>query len=233
MNSTYNKLNEMLITVAKALGTEMLDEVAFVGGCTTGLLLTDDFSKESVRYTDDVDLIINVVGYPKWVDFQERLRTKGFRESMNDHVTCRMRLGELKVDFMPDDERILGFSNRWYTAGFSSAQPHKLEEGLTVKLLTPIFFVATKLEAYIGRGNNDPQGSHDMEDILNIFDGREEIVQEIASADTDVRKYIAHQVGMLLENYDFNYAVQSAARGNKSREELIFERLEAVKNLEK
>ncbi|RDL48904.1 hypothetical protein BLJAPNOD_04363 [Ensifer sp. M14] len=25
-----------------------------------------------------------------------------------------MRLGALKVDFIPDDEKILGFSNRWY-----------------------------------------------------------------------------------------------------------------------
>ena len=64
-DNTYNLLKEMIITVAKALGDDMLKEVAFVGGCTTGLLLTDDFSKEAVRYTDDVDLIINVVGYPK------------------------------------------------------------------------------------------------------------------------------------------------------------------------
>lgn len=230
MSSTYNKLREMIFTVAQALGEDLLDEVAFVGGCTTGLLLTDDFSKESVRYTDDVDLIINVVGYPRWAAFQERLRARGFRESMDDHVACRMRLGELKVDFMPDDERILGFSNRWYAAGFASAQPYELPEGLAIKLLTPTFFVATKLEAYLGRGNNDPQGSHDMEDILNLFDGRKEIVQEIASADTGVRDYIAHQVGLLLSNDDFSYAVQSTARGDRDREKLIYERLEAVRD---
>lgn len=52
----------MLLTVARALGQDILNEVAFVGGCTTSLLITDDFSKESTRYTDDVDLIIGVMG---------------------------------------------------------------------------------------------------------------------------------------------------------------------------
>ena len=52
--NTYNLLKEMITTVARTLGEEMLDEVAFVGGCTTGLLLTDEFSREAVRYTDEV-----------------------------------------------------------------------------------------------------------------------------------------------------------------------------------
>ncbi len=231
MVNTYNRLKEMIVTVASALGKEMLQEVAFVGGCTTGLLLTDEFTKEAVRYTDDVDLIINVVGYPRWVAFQEKLRARGFREAIDDQVNCRMRLGELKVDFMPDDEKILGFSNRWYAAAFASAQPCDLGDGIMIRLLTPTFFVATKLEAYHGRGNNDPQGSHDMEDILNLFDGREELIGEIASAEADVRHYIAEQIGLLLSNDDFSYAVQSTSRGDKGREDLIFERLEAVRAL--
>ncbi|MEA3545482.1 MAG: hypothetical protein U9R69_09735 [Thermodesulfobacteriota bacterium] len=229
--SIYNQLEEMINTVAKALGEEMLEKVTFVGGCTTGLLITDDFSKEAVRYTDDVDLIINIVGYPKWVAFQERLRTQGFIESAEDDVNCRMRLGELKVDFMPDDEKILGYSNRWFAKGFSSAQSYRLNDVTTIKLLTPTYFVATKLEAYLGRGNNDPQVSHDIEDILNLFDGREEIIQEITDADIDVRNYIARQISQLLENDDFGYAVQSTARGDKDRENLIYERLEAAREL--
>lgn len=60
----FNKSHEMLVTVATALGDALLKEVAFLGGCTTGLLLTDKISKEAVRYTDDVDLITHVVGYP-------------------------------------------------------------------------------------------------------------------------------------------------------------------------
>ena len=41
--STINLQLKMLETVAKALGDELINEVVFVGGCTTGLLVTDDF----------------------------------------------------------------------------------------------------------------------------------------------------------------------------------------------
>ena len=46
----------MLSKVAIALDEPLLQNVAFVGGCTTGLLVTDDFSRQGVRFTDDVDL---------------------------------------------------------------------------------------------------------------------------------------------------------------------------------
>lgn len=229
MSSAYDQLAGMIETVARALGDDLLREVAFVGGCTTGLLITDEFIKEEVRYTDDVDLIINVVGHAQWVAFQDRLRDKGFRESMEDDVICRMRLGELKVDFMPDDEKILGFSNRWYEAALACAEDYQLKDDLTIRLLTPPFFVATKLEAYLGRGNDDPLASHDLEDILNLVDGREELVAEIADAHADVRDYIAEQVSLLLDHRDFEYAVQGIVRGSPGREDLIFARLEALK----
>jgi predicted nucleotidyltransferase len=229
MSGAYDQIAGMIETVARALGDDLLREVAFVGGCTTGLLITDEFIKEEVRYTDDVDLIINVVGHAQWIAFQDRLRDKGFRESMEDDVICRMRLGALKVDFMPDDDKILGFSNRWYEAALEGAQNHQLKDDLTIRLLTPPFFVATKLEAYLGRGNDDPLASHDLEDILNLVDGREELVAEIADAHADVRDYIAGQVSFLLDHRDFEYAVQGIVRGSPGREDLIFERLEALK----
>jgi len=52
----------------------MLNTVAFVGGCTTGLPVTDDFSKQSIRFTDDVDLIVKVMGKNDWYEFQENMR---------------------------------------------------------------------------------------------------------------------------------------------------------------
>ena len=143
-----------------------------------------------------------------------------------------MRLGSLKVDFMPDDERILGYSNRWYSEAFASAQPYRLTEAITIKLLTPPYFIATKLEAYLGRGNNDPQGSHDMEDILNLFDGRDDIVELIAEEKKGARDYIARQIDLLLTHNDFGYAIQATAKGDKAREDLIYERLERVRALE-
>ena len=218
----------MIETVARTLGEDLLRKVVFIGGCTTGLLITDKFSKEEVRYTDDVDLIIEVVGYAQWATFQAQLREKGFRECIDDNVICRMRLGELKVDFMPDDETILGFSNKWYAEAIKNALNYSLTDDLTIRLLASPFFVATKLEAYLGRGSDDPLASHDIEDILNLVDGRKALVAEIEAADEDVRNYIAYQVGELMSHKDFEYVVQGTVRGNEDRGKLIFERLEAI-----
>ncbi len=229
MNSTFGQLNNMLETVARALGDDLLERVVFVGGCATGLLITDDFAKEEVRYTDDVDLIIDLIGYAQWAEFQDQLSDKGFRISMEDDVICRMRLGELKVDFMPDDKEILGFTNIWYAKAIENAQSYSLTDDLEIRLVSPPFFVATKLEAYLGRGNDDPMLSHDLEDILNLVDGREELVEEIRETDEGVRSYIIEHIGKLQGHRDFEYAVQGNFRGNTGRAELIYERLEAMK----
>lgn len=62
--SLFDDQRAMLRQVAEALGEELREQVAFVGGCTTGLLLTDAFTREQVRSTDDVDLIVHVISHP-------------------------------------------------------------------------------------------------------------------------------------------------------------------------
>lgn len=220
----------MLIPVAEALGDELLPHVAFVGGSTTALLITDLVSRQAVRFSEDVDLIVSVDGYAHWLDLQQRLRERGFRESPEDDVICRMRLGDLKVDFMPDDERILGFTNRWYQQALASAQPCALTGSITINLLTPAYFIATKLEAYHGRGNDDPLTSHDLEDIINLVDGRAELLPELNGAEEDVRHYIATQFAQLLAQPDFEYAVQGNIR-DAERAEMVLERFENIAEL--
>ncbi|OCW97600.1 hypothetical protein [Alishewanella sp. HH-ZS] len=224
--SKINFQKEMLVQVATALD-ELLPQVVFIGGCTTGLFLTDDFTKEQVRYTDDVDLIVHAGGFGAWAQLAERLRQLGFRESMERDVICTMMLGRLKVDFMPDDDRILGFSNRWYRDAMATARDFTLTEAITIKLVEPVYFVATKLEAYLGRGNGDALSSHDIEDLINIFDGRAEIVAEVNAVDGELRDFIRIQLQALLDDANFEYAVQSATGNNSARESLIFERIEA------
>lgn len=223
----------MLQRVAVALGPELLAQMAFVGGCTTALMLTDSVSREAVRFTDDVDLIVHVLGATDWYALQSTLQARGFLVSPDDDVICRMRLaagGErpLIVDFMPDDESILGFSNRWYADALRTAQPHALPGGTVIRLVTPVYFVATKLEAYRGRGNNDPLGSRDIEDLLTVLDGREALRAELAAADPGLQQVVAEQLAVLMAHPDFEYAVQSAVRGNAQREALLFRRLEAM-----
>lgn len=229
----WNLQEVMLQRVADALGADMLREVAFVGGCTTGLLITDAISREAVRFTDDVDLIVHVVGPGNWYRLQQELSRRGFRSSPEDEVICRTRLrdggaSDLTVDFMPDDASILGFSNRWYADALREAEDHALSSGTVIRVVSPAHFLGTKLEAFRGRGNNDPLASHDIEDILNVVDGRATLAAEVGQAPAALRNDIAAGVGELLRHQDIENVLQSAARNNRQRGELIFQRLETI-----
>jgi hypothetical protein len=131
------------------------------------------------------------------------IESQGFSENINDTVICRMRLGSLIVDFMPDDPGILGFSNRWYGKGIETADRYGLTETLEIRCRAPALFVATKLEAYRGRGNNDLYTSRDAEDILLVVDGREELIGEVAAADKEVRAFIGEHLDAIVKNLDF------------------------------
>ncbi|UUA71793.1 hypothetical protein [Cellvibrio sp. QJXJ] len=229
--SRYNAHRFMIQQVAQQLGSDLLSQVAFVGGCTTGLHITDEFTKEKVRYTEDVDLIIHVLGYTGWHKFSEQVTARGFKISMEDEVNCRFRLGSLCVDFMPDDENVLGYSNQWYSDALATAQPYPIDNGITIRLVTPGYFLATKFEAFKGRGNGDLLASRDMEDILNLVDGREELLTEVRQLAPELKTYLANAFTLLLEMPEINYLVQSTADNDSGREEIIFERLELLAKL--
>jgi hypothetical protein len=69
------------------------------------------------------------------------------------------------LDVIPLDERILGFSNRWYPGAMEAAVRRRLADDLEIRMVTAPFFVATKLEAFKGRGRGDFFGSRDLEDF--------------------------------------------------------------------
>lgn len=232
-DASWTIQERMVSRVAKALGPELNSQIAFVGGCATALLVTDDFTSEAVRFTEDVDVIVQVIGQGQWYQLERQLRQLGFRSSPDDDVLCRFRLRdgepeELIVDFMPDDESILGFSNQWYREALESADKYTLPNGVVVRVVSPPYFVATKLQAYRGRGENDPLHSRDIEDILNIVDGRPSLLAEVAAAPEVLRSYIATELQALVSHRDFDYAVQACARNSRGREGLIFDRLAAL-----
>ena len=109
-----------------------------------------------------------------------------------------------------------------------TATPYELTLDLTIRLVTPVYFLATKLEAFKGRGKGDTLSSRDIEDILHLVDGRPELVAEVRLAPAEVRTYFAEELATLLDDQYFEYAVSSQAAGNSEREEIIFERLEQL-----
>jgi len=228
--SNFSTIQDMVIRVAEALGQERLRSMAFVGGLTTGFLITDEYARESVRATDDVDLIIGTLGYVQHAEFEEELRRLGFSDRQDNHVICRKWLGELQVDFMPTDDT-LGFTNRWYQDALSTAQPFELKPGLTIRLLTPPHFIATKLEAYKGRGNGDILGSRDLEDVMTLIDGRSTLFQEISKCNGAMQGFISEEFRELLKNDYFEYLVQTTANGQQERIDYLYEIIDKIAGL--
>jgi hypothetical protein len=225
-----NDPNLHLLVAAARLLQPLLDQLVFVGGCATGLLITDP-AAVGIRPTKDVDAITDVGSYAEYAKLSDRLRDLGLTEDHSEGAPiCRWRRGDLLIDVMPTDERILGFSNRWYTPALESAQDVDIA-GLRLRVVAPVHFLAMKLEAFHGRGNDDVMGSHDLEDLITVVDGRPEIVDELSVAAPDVRSYIASHLRQLLDMREFIEAVpgfllpDSASQG---RRQLLLGRLTAI-----
>lgn len=179
----------MLEIVAGGL-QDLLHRVVFVGGATTAIYL-DDEGAPHIRLTDDVDCITQVVGITGFHQLEAQLRALGFKNStLPGEPLCRWTFQGVKVDVMPDDEKILGFSNKWYKAGIAAAAAYGLPSGTIIRVLSAPYFIATKLEAFNGRGQGDYQASADLEDIIAVLDGRTTIWSEIAATDAAVKEYL-------------------------------------------
>jgi hypothetical protein len=169
--------------IARRLGP-LLPDLTFVGGCATGLLITDPASAP-VRSTRDVDVIAELTSYAEYSALAERLRALGFAEdSSEDAPLCRWQFDEMKLDVMPTNPVILGFSNRWYEGAIQNASDLELERGLLIRLVRGPYFLGMKLEAFRSRGRDDYWASSDLEDIITIVDGRAELVDEVAITST-------------------------------------------------
>jgi hypothetical protein len=78
---------------------------------------------------------------------------------------------------------------------------------LKIRLVAPVYFCASKLEAFTGRGKNDFGGSRDLEDLIAVVDGRGELVAEVQAAENDVRSYLAKEIKKLISMRAFNDAL--------------------------
>lgn len=215
--------------VAHALG-ELCDELVLVGGCAVGLLITD-LARPSVRATQDVDLIAEVTSLANYYGLHEKLKSRGFQEQGD--VICRWRKGALIIDVMPAKEIGLGFSNRWYPLAVKHAQQLTLPNGAVIKMVTAPLFIATKLESFQGRGEGN-YGHHDIEDIVNIVDGRQELFDEVATSDEAVREYIMQEFDDLLADEVFTEQLPWHLHpddSNQARVSLVIDRLRKLAGL--
>lgn len=181
----------------------MLSEIVFVGGCTTGLLVSDPGAAPP-RMTNDVDVIAEIASYAELTLFSERLRSLGFEEDSSEGAPiCRWRHSRLVLDLMPLDPKILGFSNRWYVDALRTANTVILNCGLPIRVVTAPYFLGTKFEAFRGRGRGDYFASHDLEDLITVVDGRPTLLDEVRAAPEDLQGFVAEAVESLLREPRF------------------------------
>ena len=132
---------------------------------------------------------------------------------------------------MPLDEKILGFSNRWYPAAMEAATTRQLFRNLEIRVVTAPYFLATKMEAFRGRGRGDFFASHDLEDLIFVIDGRSTIVEEVQAETPLLREYLRAEIIGLLATPGFidalpGYLLPDAA--SQARIGTVLRRLKAV-----
>jgi predicted nucleotidyltransferase len=196
----------LLAGMVRAMGP-LCEQVVFVGGCATGLLI-DHAGLMDVRPTEDVDAIVEVVSLAAYHRLADQLGQRGFKQTLADNTPpFRWFWNRLQLDLVPLDEKVLGFANPWYRAGFAAALKAELADGLVLRHLSAPYFLATKFEAFRDRGQSDVFTSHDLEDILTVVEGRSTLVAEVGAAPDEVRRHIGRSVSGLLALPPFTNAL--------------------------
>jgi predicted nucleotidyltransferase len=226
-----NDPNRLILSrVAWALG-DLRESVVFVGGCSTGLLVTA-IRAQTIRPTDDVDMVVQAATAREYHEVEALLGQRGFEHDMStDAPICRWRFEGIAVDLMPSEECVLGFANRWDPLAISSAQRVMLEEGLAIRLIAAPVFIATKFEAFRDRGKNDFLMSHDLEDIVTVVDGRVALIEEVKQAPDNLRESLASSFRKLLAEDDFLDALPGHLPGDAASQARLAGLLKKLRDL--
>ncbi len=200
---------QMLQTVADGLA-DLKDEVVFVGGSVAELYVTNP-SATDIRPTLDVDCIIKISTRLEYNKLEEKLHSIGFVNDTSPNAPiCRWIYNDIKVDVMPDNEDILGFTNIWYPEGIENKIVKTLPNGTNIFVFRPEYYLASKFEAHKSRGSNDLRQSHDFEDIIYIMDNCDDIFNDINNANKSVKSYLKNEYQNLLSNNNLTEGIESA-----------------------
>jgi predicted nucleotidyltransferase len=188
-----------------AIGLDYLrKQVVFVGGAVVNLLITDPASPPA-RVSMDVDVIIEIASQIEYHKLRGPLTSLGFKEDSTGEppLICRWNIDGIKVDIMPTDENILGFSNEWYVDAIETADWVNITEELSIRRISGPSFLMTKFAAFNDRGGGDYVGSPDIEDVIAVLDGRTEIIDEIINSHLKLKTSLIKTFKDLLQEEEF------------------------------
>lgn len=197
---------EMLQTVALGLA-ELKEQVVFVGGTVTELYASHR-GAAPVRPTLDVDLIINIVSKSEFAEMEHQLRELGFTHDFSEGAPiCRWLYQGIKVDLMPTETRVLGFSNEWYPVGYQRRIQVALSGVGYIYILPPAIYLCTKLSATQSRGYPDLIMSHDFEDLVYLMSNCEVLLADLEQSDVSVKKFVSETLRQFQVNPKFEEAI--------------------------
>lgn len=193
----YEENISVIRIVYDALG-DLRNKVVFVGGVVVPLYA--DTQSIEARFTDDVDVIIELLNYSSLARLEEQLLKMGFQNDVDSKVICRYKIKGITVDIMPTTLDTFGFSNKWYPEGYRYSIDYKIGTNRLIKILNAPYFIATKFEAFKDRGKYDGRTSQDFEDIVYILENRRSIWEEIMQLSGEIKEYLLTEFSDLLKN---------------------------------
>lgn len=196
---------DMLQIIASGLA-ELKDQVVFVGGAVAELYIQNT-GAAPVRPTMDVDLLVNIVSKPDFASVEEHLRKLGFANDFSEGAPiCRWLYQGIKVDVMPTDTKVLGFSNDWYHIGYERRVQVELPMSGLIYILPPAIYMCTKLSATKSRGP-DLIMSHDFEDVIYLISNCHDLLEDIHKSDEVVRRFISETLKEFQSHPNFEEAI--------------------------
>lgn len=207
--------------------------IVFTGGATIALYL-DEITASEVRPTIDVDCVVEIASRVDYYALTEALRQLGLQECQAPNAPlCRWEYQDLIIDVMPTDPDILGFSNVWYKPGLDKPLSYQLPSGREISIFSVPYLLASKIEAFKGRGKGIFYTSHDFEDIVLILDGCPSLENEVQHADANVKNYLKQWFRDNLANLQEHVPAQlSSASQNSGRGTVLLELIQRLVALE-
>lgn len=189
------------------------DQFVFVGGATVSLYATNPSIASEIRPTEDVDVVVEIASYADYVKLEEKLLSVGFVNDTDSGIYCRYRIQGITVDVMPTDDAALGFTNKWYPDGFKNSIEVTIHDRVSIEVFSLPFFIASKWEAYIGRGKDDYRTSKDFEDLVYIFENVDNLKEQLEEAPPYLREYLNNEFSELISTRKFEEGLYSHVEG--------------------
>jgi predicted nucleotidyltransferase len=162
--------------VVAAFG-EQAEHFVFVGGCVLGLYARAE--GPPLRLTEDVDCISSLSPWGLQAKILADLCQAGVIDP-DEALMCRYRIvgAAVVVDVLSPEGFNVGGVNPWFARAVARAARYPVGEGDTVRAVTPPYFLATKLVAFVDRGP-DWDSSKDAEDIVALAVEVPSLVDEV------------------------------------------------------